>query len=53
MKAKPVKSAAAASLSEAVEKALRRAGRRARETARRFGTKVYVSQDGKIVAQQP
>lgn len=40
-------------LTGSAEKALRRAARRARETARRYGTLIYVSRAGKIVATQP
>ena len=34
-------------------RALRRAGRRAREIARMYGTPIYVLKDGKIVAIKP
>lgn len=34
-------------------RALRRAARVARQTARRFGTPVYIWRDGKIVAEKP
>lgn len=34
-------------------RALRRSARVARQTARRFGTPVYVWRDGKIVAEKP
>ncbi|HEX6793871.1 MAG TPA: hypothetical protein VF304_08465 [Casimicrobiaceae bacterium] len=34
-------------------RALRRAARRARETARRCGTPIYVMKDGKVVAIEP
>jgi hypothetical protein len=34
-------------------RALRRAARRARETARRFGTPIYVMKDGRVVALKP
>lgn len=37
----------------AVGRALRRAGKAARKTARDHGTPVYVWQDGKVVAQKP
>lgn len=36
-----------------VNKALRRAARRARATARMHGTAVYVWRDGKVVAEKP
>lgn len=39
--------------SRAVGRALRRAGRRAREVARMHGTPIYVLKDGKIVAIKP
>jgi len=39
--------------SRAVGRALRRAARRARETARKHGTPIYVSKDGKVVAIKP
>jgi hypothetical protein len=37
----------------AVGRALRRAARRARETARKHGTPIYVMKDGKVVAIKP
>ena len=40
-------------LSRAVGKALRRAGKEARAVAKAHGTPVYVSRDGKIVAEKP
>jgi hypothetical protein len=40
-------------LSLAVGRALRRAARRARETARKHGTPIYVSKNGKVVAIKP
>jgi len=36
-----------------VGRALRRAGKKARETARMHGTKVYFMRDGKIIAEKP
>jgi hypothetical protein len=39
--------------SKSVGKALRRAAKRARETAHAHGTPVYVWKDGKIVAEKP
>jgi hypothetical protein len=39
--------------SRAVGRALRRAALRARETARKHGTPIYVMKDGKIVAIKP
>ena len=40
-------------LTLAIGRALRRATRRARETARKHGTPIYVSKDGKVVAIKP
>jgi hypothetical protein len=40
-------------LSAAVGRALGRAGKVARKTARMHGTSVYVMKDGKIVAEKP
>ncbi len=40
-------------LTIAVGRALRRAARRARETARKYGTPIYVMKDGKVVAIRP
>ena len=40
-------------LTKVVGRALRRAGKRARETARRYGTPIYVTKDGKVVALKP
>ena len=37
----------------AVGRALRRSARVARQTARRYGTPVYVWRDGKVVAEKP
>ena len=39
--------------SRVVGRALRRAARRARETARLHGTPIYVSKNGKVVAIKP
>ena len=36
-----------------VGRALRRAGRVARQTARAHGTPIYLWQDGKVVAEKP
>ncbi len=36
-----------------IGKALRRAGKAARKTARMYNTPVYVWRDGKIVAEKP
>lgn len=40
-------------LSKSADKALTRAARRAREIARQYGTPIYVSRDGKVVALKP
>jgi hypothetical protein len=40
-------------LTIAVGRALRRAARRARETARKYGTPIYVMKGGKVVAIKP
>ncbi|MGH8279712.1 MAG: hypothetical protein ACRETQ_09150 [Gammaproteobacteria bacterium] len=40
-------------LSKSVDKALRRAARRAREIARQYSTPIYVSRDGKVIALKP
>ena len=40
-------------LSRAVGRALRRAAQRARETARMYGTPIYVWKNGKVVALKP
>jgi len=39
--------------SRAVGRGLRRAARRARETARMHGTPIYISRNGKVVAIKP
>jgi murein DD-endopeptidase MepM/ murein hydrolase activator NlpD len=39
--------------SRAVERALRRAAKAARRTARAYGTPIYVWRDGKVVAEKP
>jgi hypothetical protein len=36
-----------------VGRALRRAGRAARKTARMYGTPIYFWRDGKVVAEKP
>lgn len=41
------------SFATAVGRALRRAGRAARKTARLHGTPLYVWKDGKVVAEKP
>lgn len=40
-------------LSKSADKALTRASRRAREIARQYGTPIYVSRNGKVVALKP
>ena len=42
-----------AALTQAAGRALRRAARRAQETARRYGTPVWVVSDGRLVALRP
>ena len=37
----------------AVGRALRRAARTARKTARMYGTPIYIWRDGKVVAEKP
>jgi len=39
--------------SKAVGRALRRAARSARETARRYDTPIYILKNGKVVAEKP
>jgi hypothetical protein len=39
--------------SDAVGRALRRAARVARKTARMHGTPIYIWKDGKVVAEKP
>ncbi|MDR1305069.1 MAG: hypothetical protein LBK76_07600 [Verrucomicrobiales bacterium] len=41
------------SFAVAVGRALRRAAKRARADARRYGTKIHVIENGKIVALEP
>ncbi len=54
MKSKPAERQPKPSeFSLAVGRALRRAARQARETARKHGTPIYVSKDGKVVAIKP
>jgi hypothetical protein len=47
------KSAGSQTLAEGAGRALRRAARRAQETARQYGTPVWVISDGRLVALQP
>lgn len=44
---------ALSSQAKSVDKALRRAARRAREIARQYGTPIYVSRNGKVTALKP
>jgi hypothetical protein len=53
MKRKAAKSRPNGDLTIAVGRALRRSARRARETARKHGTPIYVMKDGKVVAIKP
>jgi hypothetical protein len=54
MKRKPAKpSRPRDDVTLAIGRALRRAARRARETARKHGTPIYVSKNGKVVAIKP
>ncbi len=52
MKKRPTPSASD-TFARDVGKALRRSATRARITARRFGTPIYVARNGKIVAVRP
>jgi hypothetical protein len=40
-------------LAAAVGRALRRAAKAARKTARAYGTPIYIWRDGKVVAEKP
>ena len=51
MKRKP--NTAQSDSTKVVGRALRRAGKRAREAARMYGTPIYVMKDGKVVAIKP
>ncbi len=53
MKKKTASNSKSDEFSKAVGRALKRAGRRAREVARMHGTPIYVLKDGKIVAIKP
>jgi hypothetical protein len=55
MKSKPTKKSLRAEpdFATLVGRALKRAGKRAREVARMHGTKVYFIRNGKIVAEKP
>jgi hypothetical protein len=53
MKTKSKKSAQSSDLAVRVGRALRRAARQARRTARAYGTPVYVWRNGKVVAEKP
>jgi len=50
---KTVRKKPASDFAAAVGRALIRAGRVARKTARMYGTPVYIMRDGKIVAEKP
>lgn len=41
------------SISEVVGRALRRAAKAARKTAKMYGTPIYVWENGKVVAKKP
>jgi len=49
----PIRHKPAKTFAAIVGRALRRAGRAARKTARAHGTPVYLWRDGKVVAQKP
>ena len=53
MKKEKPKETASSVLTKKVGEALKRATKRARETARMHGTKLYFLRDGKIVAEKP
>ena len=53
MKKKAVPPPESKSFYAAVARAMKRAARRARETARMYGTPLYVWENGKIVAKKP
>ena len=53
MNRKAAKSRPNGDLTVAMGRALRRSARRARETARKHGTPIYVMKDGKVVAIKP
>ena len=53
MKKEPQKKVPPSDLTQRVGAALKRATKRARETARMHGTKLYFLRDGKIVAEKP
>jgi len=40
-------------LAEAAGRALRRAAKVARKTARMYGTSIYIERNGKIIAEKP
>jgi hypothetical protein len=53
MKTKTKSSAQTKEFAVRVGRALRRAARQARRTARAYGTPVYVWRNGKVVAEKP
>jgi hypothetical protein len=54
MKQKPIRRVQTSKeFSDAVGRALRRAARMARKTARMHGTPIYIWKDGKVVAEKP
>ena len=54
MKSKPAaKKLEPNEFSRAVGRALRRAAQQARETARKHGTPIYISENGKVIAIKP
>lgn len=48
-----VRNTQSVSLAVAAGRALRRAAKTARKTARMYGTPVYVSKNGRVVAEKP
>jgi hypothetical protein len=50
---KTIRNKQAETFAAVVGRALRRAGRTARKTARAHGTPIYFWRDGKVVAQKP
>jgi hypothetical protein len=50
---KPRKRPESSSLTKSADRALTRAARRARETARLYGTPIYVSRRGKVTSLKP
>jgi hypothetical protein len=50
---RPVREQSGKEFAAAVGRALRRASKTARKTARMYGTPVYIWRDGKVVAEKP